>query len=60
MELEEILQQVNIDERSLLNFKASAEKFKNDLEGVIMEMYANLHILQNVVAIVIDQKVGCK
>jgi hypothetical protein len=54
-ELEERLQQVNIDERSLLNFKASVEKVRNDLEGAIIDMYANLHLFQNVVAIVIDQ-----
>jgi cell division septum initiation protein DivIVA len=54
-ELEERLQQVNIDERSLLNFKASAEKVRNDLEGAIIDMYANLHLFQNVVATVIDQ-----
>jgi hypothetical protein len=54
-ELEEILQQVKIDERSLLNFKASVERVRNDLEGAIIDMYANLHLFQNAVAIVIDQ-----
>jgi hypothetical protein len=54
-ELEERLQQVKIDERSLLNFKASAEKVRNDLEGAIIDMYANLHLFQNVAATIIDQ-----
>jgi cell division septum initiation protein DivIVA len=54
-ELEEKLQQVKIDERSLLNFKASAEKVRNELEGAIIDMYANLHLFQNVVATVIEQ-----
>ena len=54
-ELEESLLQVKIDERSLLNFKASAEKVRNDLEGAIIDMYANLHLFQNVVATVIEQ-----
>jgi hypothetical protein len=54
-ELEERLQQVKIDERSLLNFKASAEKVRNDLEGAIIDMYANLHLFQNAATIVIDQ-----
>jgi hypothetical protein len=54
-ELEERLQKVKIDERSLLNFKTSAEKVRNDLEGAIIDMYANLHLFQNVVATVIEQ-----
>jgi predicted nuclease with TOPRIM domain len=54
-ELEERLQQVKIDERSILNFKASVEKVRNDLEGSIIEMNANIHLFQNVAAIVIYQ-----
>jgi cell division septum initiation protein DivIVA len=54
-ELEERLQQVNIDERSLLNFKTNTEKVRNDLEGAIIDMYANLHLFQNVAATVIEQ-----
>jgi predicted nuclease with TOPRIM domain len=54
-ELEERLQQVKIDERSLLNFKANAKKVRNDLEGAIIDMYANLHLFQNVAATVIEQ-----
>jgi hypothetical protein len=54
-ELEEILQQVNIDERSLLSFKANAKRVWNYLEGAIIDMYVNLHLFQNAVAIVIDQ-----
>jgi predicted nuclease with TOPRIM domain len=54
-ELEERLQQVKIDERSLLNFKTSMEKVRNDMEGAIIDMYANLHLFQNVAAIVIEQ-----
>jgi hypothetical protein len=29
---------------------------RNDLEGAIIDMYANLHLFQNVVATVIEQK----
>jgi hypothetical protein len=54
-ELEESLQQVKIDERSLLNFNASVEKVRNDLEGTIIDMYANIHVFQNVSATIIDQ-----
>jgi small-conductance mechanosensitive channel len=54
-ELEEKLQQVKIDERSLLNFKANVEKVRNELEGAIIDMYANLHLFQNVVATIIEQ-----
>jgi hypothetical protein len=28
---------------------------RNDLEGAIIDMYANIHLFQNAVAIVIDQ-----
>jgi hypothetical protein len=59
-ELEERLQQVNIDERSLLNFKASVEKVRNDLEGAIIDMYANLHLFQNVAATIIAKTTGYK
>jgi ribosomal protein L24 len=54
-ELEEKLQQVKIDERSLQSFKISAEKVRNELEGAIIDMYAHLHLFQNVAAIIIDQ-----
>jgi hypothetical protein len=54
-ELEERPQQLNIDERILLNFKVSAEKVRNDLEGSIIDMYFNLHLFQNVAAKVIDE-----
>jgi hypothetical protein len=54
-ELEERLQKVNIDERSLLNFKVSVEKIRNYLEGAIIDMYTNLHLFQNKVETVIDQ-----
>jgi cell division septum initiation protein DivIVA len=54
-ELEERLQQVKIHERSLLNFKAKMEKVRNELEGSIIDMYANLHIFQNMAAIIIEQ-----
>jgi hypothetical protein len=54
-ELEEKLQQVRIDERSLLSFKASAGKVRNELEDVIIDMYANIHLFQNVAATVIEQ-----
>jgi hypothetical protein len=54
-ELEEKLQQVRIDERSLLSFKASVGKVRNELEGAIIDMYANLHLFQNIVATVIEQ-----
>jgi hypothetical protein len=33
----------------------SVEKVRNDLEGAIIDMYANLQLFQNVVAIVIEQ-----
>jgi hypothetical protein len=42
-----------IDERRLQSFKISAEKVRNDLEGAIINMYAHLHLFQNV--IIIDQ-----
>jgi hypothetical protein len=54
-ELEHRLQQVKIDERSLLNFKTSAKKVRNDLEGSIIDMYTNLHLFQNVATTVIEQ-----
>jgi cell division septum initiation protein DivIVA len=54
-ELEEKLQQVWINERSILDFKASVGKVRNDLEGDIIDMYANLHLFQNVVATVIEK-----
>jgi len=54
-ELEERLQQVKIDERSLLKFKASVEKVRNELEGSIINMYAIIHIFQDASSIVIDQ-----
>ena len=49
-ELEEKLQQVRIYEISLLIFKASMGKVRNELEGAIINMYANLHLFQNVAA----------
>lgn len=55
MELEEILQQVNIDERSLLSLNSSAKRVMNDLEGAIIGMYANIHLFQNAVVIVIEE-----
>jgi hypothetical protein len=54
-EIEERLQQVNIDEGSLINFNTSAKKVRNDLEGSIIDMYSNLHFFQNVATIVIGQ-----
>jgi hypothetical protein len=54
-ELEEILQQVKINERSLLNFKANTEKVRNDLEGAIIGMHANIYLFHNAAAIVIVQ-----
>jgi hypothetical protein len=32
------------------------EKLRNDLEGAIIYIYANIHLFQNAAAIVIDQK----
>jgi hypothetical protein len=52
-DLEEKLQQLRIDERSLLSFKASAKKVRNELEDEIIDMYTNLHIFQNVAATMI-------
>jgi len=54
-ELKEKLQQVRIHERSLSNFKANTEKVRNDIEGVIIDMYAKFHLFQNVVSTVIEQ-----
>ena len=54
-DLEERLQQVNIDERSLLNFKTNVEKVRNYLEGAIIDMYANIHLFQNVATTIISQ-----
>jgi hypothetical protein len=54
-DLEERLQQVRIDERSLLNFEVGTEKVRNELEGAIIDMYANIHRFQNVVATIIEQ-----
>jgi hypothetical protein len=31
------------------------EKVRNELEGAIIDMYANLHLLQNVAATVIEK-----
>jgi hypothetical protein len=31
------------------------EKVRNDLEGTIIDMFANLHLFQNVAATIIDQ-----
>ena len=53
--MEERVQQVNIDERSLQSFKISVEKVRNGLEGAIIDMYTHLHLFQNVVAIVIEK-----
>jgi hypothetical protein len=54
-ELEEKLQKVRIDERSLLSFKVNTGKVRNELEDVIIDMYANIHLFQNIVATVIEQ-----
>jgi len=54
-ELEEKLQQVNIDERILQSFKINVDKVRNELEGDIIDMYAHLHLFQNVSAIIINQ-----
>jgi hypothetical protein len=53
--LEDKLQQLRIDERILLSFKANVGKVRNELEDVIIDMYANMHLFQNIVAIVIEQ-----
>jgi hypothetical protein len=51
-ELEENLQQVRIYERTdILSFKANTGKVRNELEDAIVDMYTNLHLFQNVVAI---------
>jgi small-conductance mechanosensitive channel len=55
IEIEEKLQQVRIDERSLQSFKVSVEKVKSELEESIIDMYANLHLFQNIAAIIIEQ-----
>jgi cell division septum initiation protein DivIVA len=54
-ELEEKLQQVRIDERSLQSFKVSVEKVKSELEEAIIDMYAHLHLFQDVAMIIIEQ-----
>jgi len=53
--LGEKIQQVRIDERNLLSFKANARKVRNELEGAIIDMYSNLHLFQNIVATIIEQ-----
>jgi hypothetical protein len=54
-ELEERLQKVKIDEISLLNFKSNTKKVRNEMEGSIIDMYANLHLFQKVAATIIEQ-----
>jgi hypothetical protein len=54
-ELEEKLQQVRIDERSLQSFKVSVEKVRSELEEAIIDMYANLHLFQDAVVIIIEK-----
>jgi hypothetical protein len=54
-ELEERIQQVRINKISLLNLKPTRKKVRNDMEGAIIDMYANLHLFQNVVATFIEQ-----
>jgi hypothetical protein len=54
-ELEENLRRMKVDERSLQSFKVSAEKVRNELEGVIIDMYDHLHLFQDAATIVIDQ-----
>jgi hypothetical protein len=44
-ELEEKLQQVKIDESSMLSFKSNVEKVKKSLKEAIIDMYAHLHLL---------------
>jgi cell division septum initiation protein DivIVA len=55
-ELEEKLQEVRIDERSILSFKASAGKVRNEMKDEIIDMHTNLHLFQNVVGIVIEKE----
>jgi hypothetical protein len=53
--LEEKLHQVKIDEGSLQSFKESTEKVRNELEEAIIDMYAHLHMFQDIAATIIDQ-----
>jgi len=55
-ELEEKLQQVEIDEGILQSFKESTKKFRIELEEAIIDMYAHLHMFQEIVATIIDQQ----
>jgi hypothetical protein len=46
---------VKIDEGSLQSFKASAEKFRVELEEAIIDMYAHLHLFQQITTTIIEQ-----
>jgi hypothetical protein len=54
IELEERLQHVKIDERSLQSFKISVENARNELEGAIIDMYTHFHLFQNEATISIE------
>jgi predicted nuclease with TOPRIM domain len=54
IELEERLKQVRVDESNLQSFKANAEKVRKELEEVIIDMYAYLHLFQQATATVIE------
>jgi hypothetical protein len=54
-ELEEKLQQMKVDESSVQSFRESAEKVRTELEEAIIDMYAHLHLFQQVTTTIIDQ-----
>jgi vacuolar-type H+-ATPase subunit I/STV1 len=53
-ELEERLQQVRIDERTLQSFRGSVEKVRRELEQAIIDMYAHLNLFQEATTIIIE------
>lgn len=54
-ELKEKLQQVKVDEGRLQSFKTSMEIIETELEEALIDMYAHLHMFQDLATIIIDQ-----
>jgi hypothetical protein len=54
-DLEEKLQQVKIDEGNLHSFKGNKKKVRSELKEYFIDMYAPLHMFQDLVVIIINQ-----
>jgi hypothetical protein len=51
--MEEKLHQVKVDEGNLQRFKASIEYVRTKLEEAIIDMYAHLHLFQDIATTIV-------